>query len=222
MTLLQQTIKVFMKEFYQEQNSKYFLNSVFMFSFLLIVILIFPFTNLEVNDETKNILFWVIVYFSSVLGYHGIFVKETDRKTVIHLKAHFNVNAIFWGKAIFNILLMYFVISVILIIYSMFFYFEVLLETSIFSSLFFIVVALGINGTLMSSLISFSKDNSTLFAIIGFPIIFPVFMIGINSTQELIFAGAISTMSWVSIGIYVLLSILISYIIFEYIWEHIT
>lgn len=219
MNFSQQFRAILRKEFVQEFQSKFMINTMLMFSILLIFIVAFPFNALEVAEETKTILLWVIIYFAATTGLSSTFQKEVDRQTNIYLKLHFQPQAVFWGKAVFNLTALVVVCFLVLIVYSSFFHFYSALDGSILVLLLLCFVGLAVNGTLLSALIAQSAQSGVLYAIIGFPVLFPLFLLGINGTNTLLTAAEPDIMLWVSIAVYDLLSVALSYLLFEPIWE---
>ena len=220
LTLIKEIKSLLYKEILQEKQGKYIINSMLMFSLLLIAIVVFPFSKADIGEDTKNILYWVIIYFSATAGLSNVFVKESQRNTLLTLKLYYSPNAIILGKTIFNFVFLMFSVTIITFVYTELFSFDLKSIPSIFAVLSLSCLGIAFSGTLLSALISQVANQGSLFMIVGFPVLFPVFMISINATELIITSGNLPLDSILIIALYDLISISLSLLVFETIWEH--
>lgn len=220
LTLIKEIKSLLYKEILQEKQGKYIVNSMLMFSLLLIAIVVFPFSKADIGEGTKNILYWVIIYFSATAGLSNVFVKESQRNTLLTLKLYYSPNAIILGKTIFNFVFLLFSVCIITFVYTELFSFDLKSYASIFAVLSLSCLGIAFSGTLLSALIAQVANQGSLFMIVGFPVLFPVFMISINATELIITSGNLPLESILIIALYDLISISLSLLVFETIWEH--
>jgi heme exporter protein B len=213
------TLIILEKELRQEFVSKFMLNSMLMFSVLLIFIVAFPFAEYTVELSTKVILFWVVIYFATTTGLSSTFQKECDKQTIPYLKINFPAQSIYWGKTLFNFISLLFVAFCVLILYSSFFQFEALFDYRIMCYLFLSLIGLAANGTLLSALIAQTSSSGVLYAIIGFPVLFPFFLLGIDGMTAIISSIEFDVMLWVSVAVYDFIALALGYLLFDSIWE---
>lgn len=210
---------ILLKEFYQERQGKYILNSMLMFSLLLIAVVVFPFTKSDIETETKNVLYWVIIYFSATTGLSNTFLKEAQKQTIFHLKLIYNSYVLFLGKTIFNFIFLMFSVGIITLVYTELFSFDFGSYTSIFVVILLTVIGISFSGTMLSALISQVMSHGSLYVIVGFPVLFPVFLLGINATEFIVTTGAFPSDLVGFIVVYDIISISLSMLVFEIIWD---
>ena len=207
------------KEYLQERAGKFILNSMLAFSVILIIIVVFPYSKSDLAVESKNIMLWVIIYFAAVTGMNHSFLKEVENETIIPLKYNFQGQSVFWAKVTFNLVALLVSVTIILILYSSFFNFEAILSLAMFGQVYLASLCIACGGTLLSALISQTAQTGFLYAIIGFPIFFPVFIIALNGSQDIIQTGNYNMENLFLLSAYTILTLAMSALVFDFIWE---
>lgn len=221
MSLVEEIKKLLAKEFWEELNSKIMFNSMLVFSILLIIIIIFPFSGISnLSLKIKNIIFWIIVYFASITGLTHSFLKEVDRGTDLLLKSYFRADAIIISKTLVNFIFLLTSLLIILIVYCKIFNFTVFYDFSILLIIVLTAIGLSFGGTLLSALIAEASQSSYLFAIIGFPVLFPIFLLAINLGEFFLTSGKLNTEKVFMVLLYDIIAFAASLLMFKFIWEN--
>lgn len=156
-----------------------------MLVFALLVILIFNFA-LELDAKarasvTAGVL-WVTFAFAGTLGLNRSMAMEKDRGCLDGLLlAPVDRSAIYFGKAIGNLIFMFIVEIIVLPVYS------VLYNTNLLQPGLLLVIVLGsvgytVVGTLLASMAVQTRTRDVLLPILLFPVAIPVFIAAVKAS----------------------------------------
>jgi len=195
-----------------------------MFIFALLVILIFNFA-LELDARarvsvTSGVL-WVTFAFAGTLGLNRSMATEKDRGCLDGLLlAPVDRAAIYFGKAIGNLVFMLIVEIIILPIYS------VLYNTNLFQPGLLLVILLGsvgyvAVGTLLATMAVQTRTRDILLPILLFPLIIPVLIAAVRASGGFLQGLAFSEVQqWINLLIvYDVIFIAIAFMIFDFVVE---
>jgi heme exporter protein B len=157
-----------------------------MLVFALLVILIFNFA-LELDTKTRATVtsgvLWVTFAFAGTLGLNRSMAMEKDRGCLDGLLlAPVDRSAIYFGKAIGNLVFMFIVEIIVLPVYS------VLYNTNLFQPGLLLVILLGsigyvAVGTLLSSMAVQTRTRDVLLPILLVPVVIPVFIAAVKASS---------------------------------------
>jgi heme exporter protein B len=207
------------KEIMLEWRQKYAINGIFLYVASTVFVAYLSFKMLE-NAAIWNALFWIIILFASTNAVTKSFMQETKQRQ-LYLYTISSPQAVILSKIIYNILLMLLVTLITFIFYSMFLGMPVqnlpmfLLSLIIGSSGFASIM------TLISAIAAKTGNNSTLMAILSFPIILPFLLTLIRLSQNAI-TGAEAALSYshlITLLAIIVILIILSYILFPYLWR---
>jgi heme exporter protein B len=195
-----------------------------MLVFALLVILIFNFA-LELDARarasvTSGVL-WVTFAFAGTLGLNRSMATEKDRGCLDGLLlAPVDRAAIYFGKAIGNLIFMFIVELIVLPIYS------VLYNTNLFHPGLLLVVLLGsigyvAVGTLLSAMAVQTRTRDILLPILLFPLVIPVLIAAVKASGGFLQGFAFSEVqNWINLLIvYDVIFTAIAFMIFDYVVE---
>jgi heme exporter protein B len=210
------------KDLAAELRSRELLSAMLVFS--LLVILIFNFA-LELDAEaratvTSGVL-WVTFSFAGTLGLNRSMAMEKDRGCLDGLLlAPVDRSAIYFGKAIGNLVFMVIVEATVLPVYSL------LYNINLFKPGLLLVILLGsigyvAVGTLLSSMAVQTRTRDILLPILLFPLIIPVLIAAVRaSTGYLQGIEMAEIMPWINLLIvYDIIFITIAFMVFDYVVE---
>ncbi len=195
-----------------------------MLVFALLVILIFNFA-LELDARSRASMtsgvLWVTFAFAGTLGLNRSMASEKDRGCLDGLLlAPVDRTAIYFGKAIGNLIFMSIVELIVLPIYSM------LYNINLFRPGLLLVVMLGsigyvAVGTLLSTMAVQTRTRDILLPILLFPLVIPVLIAAVKASggilQGLLFEDI---QNWINLLIvYDVIFIAIAFMLFDYIVE---
>ena len=189
MSLIKQTQYLLRKEILLEWRSKYAFNGVLLYIVSTVFVCYMAF-NLNTGFGSSksyplvwNILFWIIMLFAAVNAIAKSFSQESKSRLLYYYTIA-SARAIILAKTIYNVLLMVLLCTLALIVYCLFFkspaadvafyYVVVLLGAVSFSMVF----------TMISAIASKAGNNSTLMAVLSFPVIIPVILLLIRVSKR--------------------------------------
>ena len=198
-------------------------SSALLLLFGLVTVFVVSFS-LGAGSLTPGLLsafFWVTLFFASTAGLSRSFLKEEETKTILALRLLASPSSVFWGKFLFNLLLLFFLE---LILVPLFFVW--MNVGGINSSGFLVILLLGSLGlvagtTLAAAMVAKAESKGVLFVILAFPVLAPLLIFAMAGTKAA-FAGG----GWEQLANPV--KALVSYavvmgagssILFDFIWE---
>ena len=210
------------KDLAAELRSRELLSSMLVFA--LLVILIFNFA-LELDAQARATVtagvLWVTFAFAGTIGLNRSMAMEKDRGCLDGLLlAPVDRSAIYFGKAIGNLIFMLVVETIILPVYS------VLYGVNLFKPGLILVILLGsigyvAVGTLLSSMAVQTRTRDVLLPILLFPLVIPVMIAAVKaSTGYLKGMELIDIRPWLNLlMVYDVIFIAMAFMVFDYIVE---
>ncbi len=210
------------KDLAAEMRSRELLSAMLVFA--LLVILIFNFAlELDANARasvTAGVL-WVTFAFAGTLGLNRSMAMEKDRGCLDGLLlAPVDRSAIYFGKAIGNLIFMLIVEIIVLPVYS------ILYNTNLFQPWLIVTILLGsigyvAVGTLLSSMAVQTRTRDMLLPILLFPLIIPVLIAAVKASGNIL-AGLEMDQVWPYLNlliVYDVIFVAVSFMVFEYVVE---
>ena len=211
-----------LKDFRSELRTRYALNALLMFVITTISIILFSLGSETISPEVLSGMLWIIIFFSSMSGLSRTFVSEEERGTVMTLHLLARPLTVYLGKLLFNLILL-----TILNVVTVALYVVVMSDFVIRNYVIFLSsVALGTIGlasaaTIIAAIIAKANTRGTLYPVLSFPVLLPLFMTVVHATQLALegeeVGQAISDFQ-VLISYFVVITT-VSYLLFEYIWK---
>lgn len=210
------------KDLAAEWRSRELLTAMLVFA--LLVIMIFNFA-LELDararaNVTSGVL-WVTFAFAGTLGLNRSMATEKDRGCLDGLLlAPVDRSAIYFGKAIGNLIFMFVVEIIVLPVYS------VLYNVNLFQPDLLLVILLGsigyvAVGTLLSTMAVQARTRDILLPILLFPLVIPVLIAAVKAS-----GGILQDFNWSEIQVWINLLIVydvifvaIAFMFFDYVVE---
>lgn len=214
--------QIFKKDFHSELRTRYAVNALIMFIIVTISIVLFSIGSEKAPENIFAGLFWVIVFFSAMSGLSRTFVSEEERGTNLLLSLVAHPITIFNGKFLFNLVLIFFINSIIVVLYSILFSEFVIRNQLMFLSAF-IFGNIGIAGssTIIAAIIAKANAKGTLYPVLSFPVLLPLIFLLIEITKLSVggsqFSEAIPY--FMVLVSYDIIMITASILLFEIIWR---
>ena len=105
--LLTRSAAVFKKDITCEFRTRYAINVILLFAVTTLVAVNFSVGVSRISPSIQAALLWIIIYFSALSGLSRAFVREEEGKTAIALKLSAAPGAVFGGKLLFNLILLF-------------------------------------------------------------------------------------------------------------------
>jgi heme exporter protein B len=210
------------KDVAAELRSKEMISGMLVFS--LLVVIIFNFA-LELDRQARvNVIagvLWVTFVFAGTLGLNRSLSMEKDRGSLDGLLlAPVDRSALYFGKALGNLLFMLVVEIIILPILS------ILFNLPLLTPLVLLVVLLGsvgyaAVGTLLASMAVHTRARDVMLPILLFPVAVPVLIAAVKASE-----GSLAGAAWADIAPYInlllvydVIFVAIAYMLFDYVVE---
>ncbi len=210
------------KDLAAEFRSKEMLNAMVVFS--LLVILIFNFA-LELDRGTRESvaagLLWVTFIFAGTLGFNRSLAQEKDRGSLDGLLlAPMDRSALFFGKALGNLIFMTVVEAILLPVASVLFNLP-LLQPLLLAVVFLGTVGYAGVGTLLASIAVNTRGRDMMLPILLFPVALPLLMAAVRASGNILAANGWDTIApWLNLLVgYDVIFIGIALMAFEYLVE---
>lgn len=210
---------VLKKELLTEFRTRYAIGTLAMFALITLASVSMAIGSMVLSAKLLAILLWIILFFSAMAGMSRVFIQEQETGTIHTLKIYGHAQIILFGKLIYNILLLNSLAIALLPL------FVILLNVDIASlGYLMIILLLGNTGmatisTLTAALVVNTQSKGSLFTVLTFPILLPLFLIVIQLTEMAIersvFTGGNQLLF---VGAYDMILIGVSSILFDYIW----
>jgi heme exporter protein B len=215
-------LTIFKKDLSSELRTRYALNALLMFVITTLSIILFSIGNENVSPELLSGVLWIIIFFSTMSGLSRTFVSEEERGTVMTLHLIAKPLKIYFGKLLFNLVLLFGLNIFTVALYLLF--------VTSFSvgnySIFITTIILGTFGlasgsTIIAAIIAKANTKGTLYPVLSFPILLPLLLTVINATKLSVenapFAEALGEFQ--VLFSYLIVLTVISFLLFEFIWK---
>jgi len=210
------------KDIISEFRTRFAVNAIVMFALVTLTVISFALGVLQPAAEIMAAMFWIILFFAAMSGLAQAFIKEEESGTALILKLSCDGIVIFFGKFLFNLLLL--IVLAILIVPL----FIVLLNTTAENWLLFIAgLVLGMIGlsgatTIIAAIVSKASIKGALFTVLSFPILMPLLAAVIEITKIAFIDGRFSD---AAAPIQMLIAfdvvmITLSVMLFDFVWRH--
>lgn len=219
---LRTMMAIIWKDISAELRSRELLSAMLVFA--LLVILIFNFA-LQLNITTRSTVtsgvLWVTFAFAGTLGLNRSMAIEKDRGCLDGLLlAPVDRSAIFFGKALGNLLFMLVVEAIVLPVYSL------LYNINLFQPGLLLVIGLGsigyvVVGTLLSSMAVQTRTRDILLPILLFPLVIPVLLSAVKASSGYL-QGAEMAEIWPSLNLLIVYNVVftaLAFMFFDYVVE---
>jgi heme exporter protein B len=215
-------VTIFIKDFRSELRTRYALNALLMFVITTLSVILFAVGNEAISTDILSGILWIIIFFSSMSGMSRTFVSEEERGTVMTLHLMARPLIVYFGKLLFNLVLLCLLNVFTIILYLIFISNFVVQNYAIFS-VTMILGTLGLESasTIIAAIISKANTKGTLYPVLAFPILLPLLLTVINATKMAVdgvsFEQALGEFQ--VLLAYLVVITTISYLLFDYVWK---
>ncbi len=215
------------KDVRSELRTRYALNALAMFALTVVLVVSFYLgTRLAPRAaETPAIqatLMWIALFFTALTGLSRAFVHEEEAQTATLLRLHVPPLAVFGGKWLLNVGLLAVVLVAVPVLL-------VLLLRMRIANLPLLALTLALGGvglattlTLVSAIIAKASARGALFAVLTFPIAFPLLVLAITATEQALVPGTTWTQvlpQLQGLAAFVVATIAAAVLLFGQVWE---
>lgn len=202
-----------------EWRQKHSLGGIILYLVSTIFICYLSFSGI-MSPQTWNALFWIIIAFASLNLVLKSFGEEGGGRK-IYLYTLVSPTSVIFSKIILNSLIMFILGILGFLLFRMF-----MGNMAANTLSYWVVLLVGVLGfssvlTMVSAIASQAKNNFTLMAILGFPLILPLILLLIRASGAAIDGLPLTavTRDLVVILLLVMISLTMSNILFPYLWK---
>ena len=219
MSLFHQVKTLVRKDLILEWRSKHAINSILLYVVSTVFVCYQAFKTVD-DTFIWNALFWIILLFASINAISRSFVQESQYRQLYYYSIA-SPKAIILSKIIYNTLLMIFLSIIAYFVYSVIFKNPVGDPLLYFSAVVLGSISFATVFTMVSGISSKTGNNSTIMAILAFPVIIPLLIVLIKLSQNAL-QGLDRAISYGEIGVLLAINIITittSLLLFPYLWR---
>lgn len=213
---------IFYKDFYSELRMRFALNALIMFVVVAVSTILFSIGSERAPENVYAGMFWVVVFFSAMAGLSRSFVSEEERGTNLILSLIAHPLNIFLGKFFFNLILIFFINTIIAILYLLLFSDFIIQNWSSFILAFLLGnIGLAVSSTIIAAIISKANVKGTLYPVLAFPVLLPLILMLIEITKSAMAGEIINEVQaeFVVLISYDVIMLTASLMVFDIIWK---
>lgn len=218
MNLFTQVKTLIYKDVLLEWRSKYAINSILLYVVSTVFVCYQSFKS--VDSPILNTLFWIILLFAAINAMSRSFLQETGPRQLYYYSI-VSPKAIILAKIVYNTLVMVLLSSIAFIVYNLIFSNAVGHWGIYMLSIFLGSISFATVFTMVAGISAKAGNNSTIMAILSFPVIIPLLIVLINLSQQGVIGGTFDA-SWKDIGVLLAINIVtiaVSLLLFPYLWR---
>ena len=213
---------IFRKDLESELRTRYAISALVMFVVTTIAIIMFSLGQENAPPEVLSGMLWVVIFFGAMSGLSRTFVMEEERGTSMTLQLLAPPSAVYFGKLLFNLVLVS-ALNVFTVLLYVFLINGFVIKTA---SVFLLTIALGSFGfasaaTVIAAIIARANTKGTLYPVLSFPILLPLLITVIDATKSAAEGFPLDESGGVFqfLVSYIVVLTTLSYLLFEYIWK---
>lgn len=206
------------KETLCELRSHYAFSTLIAFAITTLSCISISVGGVRITNRLLAALLWVILFFSAMAGLSRVFVQEQDAGTITTLRVYALPQGVFWGKLIFNVLLLVGISVIILPLFFVFFSVSAGNLPALVGVICLGACGIGVISTVTAAMAANSQGRSALFTILTFPLVLPVFFSAIPLTDAILAGAALSNVHFFFLIGYILITAVAGSILFDYLW----
>lgn len=218
MSLSKQVKTLVAKDLALEWRSKHAINSIVLYVVSTVFVCYQAFES--VDTLVWNALFWIILLFASINAISRSFVQESQYRQLYYYSIA-SPKAIILSKIVYNVILMTFLSVIAYIFYSIVFNNPVGDPLLYFSSVLLGSISFATVFTMVSGISSKTGNNSTIMAILAFPVIIPllILLLKVSSNALKGLDRAASDREIITLIAINVITVTISLLLFPYLWR---
>lgn len=209
------------KDIVTEFRTRYAVNAVVMFALVTLTVISITVGNINLDTDMAAALFWVVLFFASMSGLAQSFIKEEETGTSLVLKLSSEGLVVFFGKLIFNLLLLF--LLAILVVPLFIVFLNQMPENWLLFLIGLVLGLIGLSGatTIIAAIVSMATVKGALFTVLSFPILMPL-LIAVVEITKVSFAGGTfgeASSAVQLLAAYDVVMVTISVMLFDFVWR---
>jgi heme exporter protein B len=210
------------KDIIFEFRTRFAINSIVMFALVTLTVISFSLGVLDVSKEILAALFWIILFFAAMSGLAQVFIKEEESGTAMILKLVADGTVIFFGKLLFNLLLLSVLSLLIVPLYIVFLNINPANWPIFLTGLLLGILGLSGATTIIAAVVAKASTKGALFTVLSFPILMPLLVAVIEITKIAFIGGSFADVSapLQLLVAYDVVMVTLSVMLFDFVWRN--
>lgn len=201
-----------------ELRSRQAISSLSMFALITLASISMSLAGADLSPALAAALLWIILFFCAMAGLARVFVQEQEAGTLFTLRLYANGQAVFWGKTVFNILLLLALTMLVLPLFVILLNFTTPLWLELGVVLILGDIGIAAVATLTALMVCHAGGKGTLFTVITFPLLLPQFLMVIAATTRILDGSVPGIQEFAFMAGYDITVLIAASILFDYLW----
>ena len=174
------------KDLRTEFRTRVALNSLGLFALTVLAAVSYTVGPYRITAEDRPfllaVLLWIVVFFAALAGLDRSFVKEEESHTAPLLRLAASPSAVWLGKLVFNLLLIYALMAVLVPLYCILMGYRIELVGGFVLILVLGGYTLAVVTTIIAAIIARALTRGALFSVLSLPLLLPLLIFLIQGT----------------------------------------
>jgi heme exporter protein B len=183
---LAEALAVASKDLRAEFRTRVALNSLGLFALTVLAAVSYTVGPYRITAEDRPfllaVLLWIVVFFAALAGLDRSFVKEEESHTAPLLRLAASPSAVWLGKLVFNLLLIYALMAVLVPLYCILMGYRIELVGGFVLILVLGGYTLAVVTTIIAAIIARALTRGALFSVLSLPLLLPLLIFLIQGT----------------------------------------
>ena len=210
---------VLIKDITCEFRRRCALGSLGMFALITLACVSMSLGGAPLPPELAAALLWVILFFCAMAGLSRSFVQEQETGTLFTLRVHADAAAVFFGKLLFNLILLVGLSGLVLPLFVIFLNVEVGLPGLLLAAMLLGNVGIGTVSTLTAAMLTRAQGKGALFTVLTFPLLLPQFLIAVRVTAQALGGSFSGERELLFMAGYDGMMLAAAVLLFDYLWQ---
>ncbi|WP_371372320.1 heme exporter protein CcmB [Sporomusa aerivorans] len=202
-----------------ELRTRYAAGALSMFALTTLSSVSMSLAGTALTPAVAAALLWVVLFFCAMAGLSRVFLQEQEAGTLPGLMLYAPGLSVFFGKLLFNLVLLTGLALLVVPLFIIFFNAQVAGWPSLA-----LVLALGNAGiaavaTLTAAMIMYVQGKHAIFSVLTFPVLLPQFLNAIGATAGILGGGVPDSSALVFMAGYDAAMVAAGILLFEYLWQ---
>ena len=183
---LVEALAVAAKDLRTEFRTRVALNSLGLFALTVLAAVSYTVGPYRITAEDRPfllaVLLWIVIFFAALAGLDRSFVKEEESHTAPLLRLAASPHAVWLGKLIYNLCLIYALMALVVPLYCILMGYEILLLRGFVAILALGGYTLAVVTTIIAAIIARALTRGALFSVLSLPLLLPLLIFLIQGT----------------------------------------
>jgi heme exporter protein B len=183
---LAEAFAVAAKDLRTEFRTRVAINSLGLFALTVLAAVSYTVGPYRIAAEDRPfllaVLLWIVIFFAALAGLDRSFVKEEESHTAPLLRLAASPSAVWFGKLVFNILVIYMLMAILVPLYCILMGYTIVMVWEFVLILVLGGYTLAVITTIVAAIIARALTRGALFSVLSLPLLLPLMIILIQGT----------------------------------------